>query len=489
MNRQTPVNADTAANASRSTQTEPWFAPLAKSFREEVDTFATIEGDLPKALTGNLFRNGPGLFERSGVRKGHVLDGDGMIRAYQFTGDGMRFRNRYVRTDKFVEEETDDRFLRETWGTKAPGSLFKNLGGTRLKSQAGVTAVWRDGRLLAFDEIGLPWELDPDNLETRGEYQVGPKLRNPAYKAHTKIDSVSGDWILLHAAFGRTMSLRVIIHDKHGDLKTNRVVEAPRQTYIHDFFATENYIIVNLHAAEFSPLGFLAGMKTFTEALTWDRDIGNLVMVIDKNGDGELRIYEAPGSWMWHALNAYEIGSEIVCDFVGYDEPDHFLGSNAVFKTIMSGKDGQANSPGTLRRWRIDLGSSSLDETIIDDGHFEFPMIDPRVATRQHKCGYVSSSSQSGSWWHDGVARIDMNTGEKESFHFGDKHYVGEPIFAVKPGGDIDQGWVLCEVFNGNSGRNGLAVFESATIGQGPVAIAWLDHSLPISFHGTWVEA
>jgi all-trans-8'-apo-beta-carotenal 15,15'-oxygenase len=35
-------------------------------------------------LQGTLYRNGPGLFDRGGGRKRMLLDGDGMIQAYQF---------------------------------------------------------------------------------------------------------------------------------------------------------------------------------------------------------------------------------------------------------------------------------------------------------------------------------------------------------------------------------------------------------------------
>src|SRR6266516_4022656 len=117
---------------------------LATSLREEHAYRAEVEGKLPVELRGTLYRNGPGLFDRGGLRKRNLLDGDGMVQAFRFDDGGVHYRNRFVRTAKF-------------WGAG------------RIKSQAGVTVyLWRD-RLYAFDEMGLPWELDPATLDTVGE--------------------------------------------------------------------------------------------------------------------------------------------------------------------------------------------------------------------------------------------------------------------------------------------------------------------------------
>ena len=61
---------------------------------------------------------------------------------------------------------------------------------------------------------------------------------------------------------------------------------------------------------------------------------------------------------IWHALNAYSDGGEIIADFVGYDAPDHFAPHDALFYKIMQGEMGKAKTPGTLRRYRIDLAAA-----------------------------------------------------------------------------------------------------------------------------------
>lgn len=62
---------------------------------------AFVEGEIPEALRGGtLYRNGPARFERGGERYAHMLDGDGYVCRFEFSGDGesVGFRSRFVKT-------------------------------------------------------------------------------------------------------------------------------------------------------------------------------------------------------------------------------------------------------------------------------------------------------------------------------------------------------------------------------------------------------
>ena len=486
-----------AALTGRSTQAAAptegeagWLGLLATSMHGERDYAARIEGRLPAALRGTLYRNGPGLFERAGFRKQHLLDGDGMLQAYRFADDGIRYRNRFVRTPKFVEEEQAEAFLYPTWGSFAPGWLA-NIPAIPPKSQAGITAVWHHGRLFAFDEVGPPFRCVPDDLATiEPESPTGGEAAPPAVKAHTRIDPETGDWILLGYEMGRTATLHVIVRDRDGRLKAHHRMASPRQTYIHDFFATRRHVVVNLHAVDFSPFAMLAGLRTFIGSLTWRAEQGNLVLVIDRD-TGAATTLEAPASFMWHAFNAYEDADGIVADFVGYAEPDHFIGDDPMFAALVEGRLGQARHPGLVRRWRIDLRAKRLREEVLGDESTEFPMINPAVALRPHRYGYTSVGSDSNIL-HDGVARFDFVAGAADRFHFGPGHLVGEPVFVADPGagGDAEAaGWLLVQGLERAGGNSFLAVLRADALADGPVAVVRLDHPVPISFHGCWRAA
>ena len=269
-----------------------------------------------------------------------------------------------------------------------------------------------------------------------------------------------------------------------------RRIVSPLYTYVHDFFATERHVIFNLHAVSFAPARFLAGLRSFTECLSWQPEQGNLILIAEKEGDAPPLVLEAPAAWMWHSLNAYEHGGEIVADFVGYDAPDHFLGEDALFRTLMRGETGRADVPGTLRRYRIDLAAGTLREEILDPGAHEFPIIDPRLTGRAHDRGYFSCRVECESpVLHDGVVAIELGSGRRDEFGFGAGVFVGEPLFVPQPDGAEDQGWLLVEGQDGRRDRGFLAVFDAGRVAEGPCATVHLEHHAPLGFHGTWLAA
>ena len=154
-----------------------------------------------------------------------------------------------------------------------------------------------------------------------------------------------------------------------------------------DFFASRSKVIFVLHPCTFSPLGFLSGFNSITKSLSFDASQGTILVVVPKAG-GEPAFFEVPGSFMWHALNAYEAGSEIIADFVGYDDPDHFIGDNPPFRQIMSGRMNNAESPGTIRRYVLNMSTGAAREDILDTDNHEFLMTNPHIQLGEHKVGY-----------------------------------------------------------------------------------------------------
>ena len=465
---------------------------LATSLREEHSYQARVEGSIPVELRGTLYRNGPGLFDRGGLRKRNLLDGDGMVQSFRFHEFGVHYRNRFVRTSKYLAEQAAGRFLYPSWSTQAPGGFWANFMATgAISGQAGITVFPWQGRLYAFDECALPYELDPDSLETVGVSRLGLPEGFTIYAAHAKLDPRSGDWLHFGILYGPSPKLHVTVFSRGGSLKFHRELPMPRNVYMHDWFVSERHLVFTCHPAEIAFWSVFLGRKSLVEALSWKPELGNLVVVLDRNLDTPPLILETGASFMWHSCNAQDKGNGIVADFIGYGNPDHFVGADPVASAVMAGRRGEYAFPGSLRRYLIDPGARSIREEVLDEGSYEWPRINEQHRCRDYRFVYLIKTRPGDFFWTI-VRRVDMRNGRRDEYDFGPGCYLTEPVFVPLPGKDyqaddpVEPGFLLIEAYDSKARRSFLAVLRAENIGAGPVAIVQLEHHVPFSYHGWW---
>ena len=499
----TPLIIDQTNEIMRTKQDYSHTFGMARSLKEEYDYEPIIEGNIPEEISGTLYRNGPGLFERNGYRKNNVLDGDGMIQAFHFQNGKVNYLNRFVRTQKWMNEEKAEKYLYNTWTTRRPGGMLKNafLQG-EFKGQAGVTVRVINGKLYAFDESSLPYELDPQTLETlRGELDFGVHFENvnTLFAAHSKVDGVTGDWIQFGLENGPKANIQVSIFDSNTQLKRFKRYELPLGTYMHDFFVSENYIIFNLQPAVMNPLKFILGMVSYAGSLRWKANKGSTFMVIHKSLQEDPIYLKTDAVWMWHSLNTFEKGDEIIGYFVGYDEPDHFIGNHAQLNKIMTFETPpeslpKASSPGTIRMIRINPKTKKITQEILNDDTdktYEFPILNQQFSGYSNVFGYFAYGDLMGVF-HNGITRRNFKTGKTETYKFGFGQYVGEPIFVpirnhhYTIGSMSEPGWLMSLVYDEHTDKSFIAILNAESVQNGPIAKIHLEHHSPMSFHGFW---
>ncbi len=149
-----------------------------------------VIGELPKDLNGAFFRNGPNAhFPQPG--RYHWFDGDGMLHAAYFDRGRVTYRNRYVRTNCFREEEAAGRAL---WSgimdpprADRPDMPLKDTSNTDVKFHAGrLVTLW----YLA----GQPYHVDPWTLETIGPADFKGTLHTHV-SAHSKVDEQADEFL------------------------------------------------------------------------------------------------------------------------------------------------------------------------------------------------------------------------------------------------------------------------------------------------------
>jgi all-trans-8'-apo-beta-carotenal 15,15'-oxygenase len=464
---------------------------LATSLREEHSYEASIEGTLPPQLRGTLYRNGPGLFDRGGYRKRNLLDGDGMVQSFRFHDSGVHYRNRFVRTEKYRAEQAAGRFIYPSWSTQAPGGLLANFLRVGITGQAGITVFPWLGRLYAFDECSLPYELDPDTLESCGISRLGLPEGATIYAAHAKFDPRNGEWLHFGVLYGPSPKLHITVFKPDGSLKRHRSLAMPRNAYLHDWFVCGRNLVLTLHPVEIAFWQVFLGQKSLAESLTWKPEKGNLVLVLDREGDRPPLMLETSACYMWHSLNAFNRGDEIVADFVGYENPDHFVGSDPVASAVMSGRKGNYAFPGSLRRYLIKPAARVISEEMLDAGSYEWPRVNELHRCYDYRFGYLLKTRPGDFFWTL-VCRIDMRTGRVDSYDFGAGYYLSEPVFVPLPGrlyepeDRVEPGFLLTEVYDSTKRRSFLAVLRAEDLKGGPVAMVHLAHHVPFSYHGWW---
>ena len=144
-----------------------------------------IEGEIPAGLEGTLFLNCPGRNKIGDQQYGHWFDGDGMISAVTIKDGSVHYKNRYVRTPKYIDETAAQKIMYRGVGTQIPGGMLKNMFRTP-GNAANTSVIMHGGKLLALWEGGKPWELNPATLETIGEFTYEDGLSSSQLLAHTR---------------------------------------------------------------------------------------------------------------------------------------------------------------------------------------------------------------------------------------------------------------------------------------------------------------
>jgi carotenoid cleavage dioxygenase-like enzyme len=455
------------------------YAPL--SFEADAPDLP-VRGELPKDLAGTLYRNGPNPQFAPRDHDHHWFIGDGMIHAFHIADGRVGYRNRWVRTPKWELEHQAHRALFGSWGNPAttdPSAQGKNGG------VANTNIVWHAGKLFALEEGHRPFALDPETLAAHGYWDFNGAFRGTRFTAHPKIDPETGEMVFFaYSAGGRfspTLAYGVI--DKTGTLRRFDQFDAPYASMVHDFMVTRNYVLFPVMPLTGSMQRAMAGKPAFA----WEPSKRSYVGVMKRDADvSSVRWFECDPCYVFHPMNAYEDGDKIVGDVMQYDAAPLFPDPD--------GRPGDpAKAIARLTRWTFDLtaNTNSFKREQIDDLVGEFPRLDERRAGLDYRHGFFAGSSDPklGDSF-DTLAHVDLNKNKRSAYRLPSGDVVSEAIFVPRSGGAAEgDGYLLATVFRGAENRSDLAVFDTAALQQGPIAVAELSHRVPFGFHGNWRPA
>jgi carotenoid cleavage dioxygenase len=434
-----------------------------------------VRGGLPRELNGTLYRNGPN--PHFPLPDAHWFTGDGMLHAIALHDGKASYRNRWVRTPKWLAEERAGRALYLGFAGRMPDA--PDWAG-RDGGVANTHIVRHGGRLMALEEAHMPTLIDPVTLETLG-YAGSGALRGP-FTAHPKVDPKTGEMLFFgyNAAGPLTPEIHAGAIAADGRLKTYRRFETPYASMVHDFMVTERFMLFPI-----LPLtGSLERARRGGAPYAWEPEKGAYVGVLPR-GDAAaaIRWYRGEACYAFHVMNAWEEGDCLVADVMAFPEPPLFPHADGA-------PGNRSRQRARLTRWTFDLAADTdrFDSEVIGEFFGEFPRIDDRRAGTVNRHGwYAASNPALPTSELSGLVRRDGVRGDNDAYWLPEGDVTSEPVFAECGAGE-GEGWVLAVVWRAALQLSEMLVFDALDLAAGPVATVEMPQRIPFGFHGNFVS-
>ncbi len=419
-----------------------------------------VEGTLPAGLRGTLYRNGPAQFGQFGKRYSHPFEGDGGTTAIRIEEGKATGASVVHATRGLVEERAAGKLL---YGLSVPWvrRFANNLRG-RSKNTANTNVVSWQGRLFALMEAGVPTELDPQTLATIGPTDLG--VVEGMFSAHPHRVAGRNASYGFGLEYGRKSKLHLYELPDTGSARHLAAIELLGPPMLHDFIATETHLVFFVSPVRVHVPRMLLSLGDFKQLFQWQPHHGTEVIAVPIDRPSEPVRFTVEAFYQWHFANAFTRGDALVIDYIRY--PD--------FRSFTQFGD-QVPSPiddtGRFHRATLDLTANTLRSEQVSDRACEFPTVRPGDEGREHAVAYATFDDLRT------IGSIDAR-GVVVGHTLPETERVTEPVYV--------DGYVLalCHARD----RAYVGVYDATRIPDGPIAKIWIDHHVPLTFHGTFVR-
>ena len=438
-----------------------------ESLTEEYDYWIDdIEGEIPPELAGTLFRNGAGLLDINKERLHHPFDGDGMISRITFTNGRAHFRNRFVQTAGYLAEQKAGKILyRGVFGTQKPGGWLANIFDLKIKNIANTNVIYWGKKLLALWEAAEPYSLNPQTLETLGnEYFNGVLSKGEAFSAHPRIDP-NGTLVNFAIKPGLSTTITIFELNTNGEITSKQNHSVPGFCFIHDFVITENYCIFFQNPVNFNPIPFALGISSAAQCIKFQKNQPTRIIIIPRKTQSEnVKVLETQAGFIFHHVNAFEVGNEIIIDSICYESLTEVEPNSDYRKT-----DFDTNSPPQLWRFNLNLSENKVQNQLIDPRPTEFPTIHPNYVGKSYRYLYSAAAHQSTvNAPLQAIFKVDLESGRKQLWSAAPRGFIGEPIFIPRPNSQTeDDGWLIALVYDAEHHRSDVVMLEAQNLQKG----------------------
>ncbi|UPL03024.1 hypothetical protein LCI18_013958 [Fusarium solani-melongenae] len=448
-----------------------------------------IRGKVPPEIDGTFYRTAcdPQYANRTG--KDTWINSDGAIQAWRFSNGEVDFKQRFVRTPRFIYERIARKSLFGAY--RNPFSADERVVND-VQSSGNTHIQYWYGLLLVLKEDSPPIALDPDTLETLGIYDFEGQI-NPSktFTAHPKIDIATGETMGygMEAAGVGSNELAYFRFDKNGKKIDECWVKTPDVTWTHEMVATDNWVVFHMSNSQLD----LEHMKKNNGThFRFNRWLPNRYGVLPRRNPKpeNARFFDTLKNHFWaHLGNGFE--GEDGCIYI-----DAFVADYDLFKVLpnmhpeLDAANPTQQLQGKLLRFKIDPKAESNEmelPVVLSEVAGEMVRCDDRYISKPHNHLYGCRYSPTG---FDAILHVDVAKGETNAWVAGEGVIVGEPCFVPRsPDSPEGDGWLVTLTRDAKRNEASLTILDATKITDGPVAVVELPFQLCEGVHGHWVNA
>jgi carotenoid cleavage dioxygenase-like enzyme len=460
--------------------------------RFEVDLHdCEVAGEIPKDLDGALYRLHMDWLYPPANADETILAADGYISLFRLKGGRAHYKGRYVQTLRYRKQIAAGRQLYGYYRNPyTDDPAVRDIENPGARTTANTTPVILGGKLYATKEDGLPYEIDPNTLATRGPTNFGGRWQSQTFTAHPKVDPQTGETFAYGYEASGLCSRDVFVacFDRDGNITREWRFEAPHTSMLHDMWLTQEHLVIPGGGLVTNPEWLRSGGMHWG----WDSAKPSWHAVIPRAGGSEdIRFFFGPERSIVHTSNARTEDGCIVLE-----GPVANGNTWPWFKNLQGAP--YAPVPNTLRRITLDLRSQStevVEEPLFDTPITSFTRIDERFLTLPYRYIYVQyadSRFDSGDLLGrtDGncIGRFDLRTGTLKPYFPGRGRALQEPVFipssATSAEGD---GYVIGVGHDIEHSATELYLLDARRMEE--IARVTLPFRTSPQVHGTWADA
>lgn len=302
----------------------PFFEGTEAPCRFEAEVYnCVVRGEIPPQIDGTYYRCMPDPQWAPLYPDDVFINGDGAIDAVRIRNGHADFKQKYVRTEKFVVERAARQSVYGKYRNRyTDDPRVKH----KVHSTANTHIVYFENQLLALKEDSQPYAMDPDTLETKGKhnpsfilsffrnspyltglYDFHGQYVGPTHTAHPKLDPHTGEYLTMgyEAKGDATTDVVYYLFDKNGKKLEECWFNAPYVGMMHDMAATDKWIIFILPPLATVPLDLMeSGHKHFA----WDEKKPLMFGILPRRNPKpeDVKWFQYDNAFYGHTGNAFD---------------------------------------------------------------------------------------------------------------------------------------------------------------------------------------